>query len=341
MIGILFPGDRAYRPGIGRELHENFSVLGPYETEFSLQTGSTLADTVWYSEATAAGSSAGAKSAAVLAISCGFYQTFMATFPLPSPPVLIGTGTGVLAALVSAGALELSHGVAIALGATAQKSWFQPTDIAVASLDDAVVLRDTDDMLRAVNAIGAEDDDSQLQADALTRLGVEIALEIGPGDTIVSRLRPHVADTMITGALDTSVNAQNFLDTVAVQKYLNLRYLAERALGQLVGTRNRVGGTEGEDAVLVIGKRLRQLLAEQPLPTEPAEALSGRWTDAVVTIIDLWVENGRLKGYSPGEITASLRALENSTLLPVRFLAGYGAEPTSGHRKKEEGILAH
>jgi hypothetical protein len=342
VIGILFPAASAYRPGIGRELHENFDGLGPFAAEYAATTGSSLAADVWYGPEQAPEPAVADRAAAVLAVSCGFHAVFSTAFPLPSAPVLVGSGTGLVAALLCADAIDRADAFAIVRGARPEQSWFRAGRTDVATLEDGAVLREPAQMLAAVRAIGDARSAHREPTEVLAELGVDVAVEIGPGDPLRQQfLAAEGGDVdIVTGSLDSGVNAQTFLDTVAVRKFFNVRFLAERALGQLVGTRNRNGGVESEQAVLDLGKRLRRMVLEDELPTDAESASSGRWDDAIAAIVAIWTENGRVKGYAPGEITESLRALERITLLPVRAIADLGDDRSGTHRRGAE-ILAH
>lgn len=316
-LALVFPGGEAFAPGIGRELFEHHEPMREVARVHDEATGTRLAPNVFHPVGEVRLDDR-QRLAAVVAVSVGFHRVLQSVTEVRGD-VLVGRGVGRLSALVAAEALDLATALEAVLSGLRNVEFAERVGILVSGLDGSPVDRTA--LAEAEQAGWASEPVTRDTWAALAAArDVTAMLEIGPGDEVARLTRQVADDGFVVGALDETANAQAVLDTLSVGKYQNMQFLAERTLGQMVGTRNHRPGTEGQEAIRALAARVKKIVQRGDLPTTPTDAFDA--TDHVSLLVDAWITNGAVKAHSPEAIMQSLRALENMTLLPVRRLAG-------------------
>ncbi|MEV0648307.1 hypothetical protein AB0I28_23880 [Phytomonospora sp. NPDC050363] len=340
-LAVLFPDADSFRVGMGMELFEHRTGMWEAVREHDRVMKTSLADVLWYGVTDAGRLDAAARAAAVLTLTVGFYDVYRTRYRIPGH-VFAGKGVGYLAALVAAGGLELENALRVVRGERTRRKWFRRIARDVLDVAGAEPTREPAAMRRTVGGLAPG---APLDAGALVRRLAEVradtVLEMGPGAALTAAIRPMLPDDVVAGALDSADNAHEVLDNLNVGKFFNPMYVAERALGQIAGTKNRRGTPESTEAVNALSRRVRRLVKEGGATPEPVATVSRGDAGVIRGAVRCWIENGLAKGHRPEEVEASLRRLESECLLPVRRLGGVDEHTykTLWHAEREDGRM--
>ncbi|HEY1176780.1 MAG TPA: hypothetical protein VGF17_11525 [Phytomonospora sp.] len=331
-LAVLFPDADSFHVGMGLELFEQNDAVWEAVREHDRRLTTVLEDALWYGGPDARELGETERATAVLALGVGFYGAFRERYRVPGH-VFVGKGVGYLAALVVAGGLELENALRIVRGERARAKWFRRVARDVFEAAGAAPTRDRASMLRTASGLtpGAPVDAAAL-VERLGEAGADTVLEIGPGTELADAVRPLLPDGVVLGAFDRPRNAHVVLDNLNIGKYFNPRFLAERVLGEIAGTRDRRGTAESRAAVNDLARRVKRLIAEAGLAEDPAPVVSRSDAAVIRTLTRCWMDNGLHKGHTPDEIDAALRALEGELLLPVRRIGGADVHAYAAHR---------
>lgn len=326
-LAIVFPDAESFRHGMAVEAFEHYKCVRKAFSELESVAGRGVTERVMYPRRADEPLPAPIRAAAVLTASVGLYRAYLQTFDVPGQ-VLVGKGTGLLAAMVCAGSLDLKPALRIAAGGTARRSP-RRVSVDVLSVAEGLPLREPKHLAAVVKAmtVGGPWRPAET-ASQLRRLAADTVLEIGPGDLALQALNGALAEQTVRGALDRPGNQSVLTDTLDQRKLFNPAHLAQRVLGVIAGTPDRVDTPQSRAGVRALHQEVRALSAR----TEPTH----RWDTPEVRgqlrwICDAVVRNHQLKGLPEAELAQTLERLERDTLLPVRRMAG----PLASSRRPE------
>lgn len=302
-VALVFGGVDAYRVEMGVELHEHSPPFAESVEAHDAVMPMPLADLLWYPAASAAPPSGLQRAAAVLTIGVGAARVFRSEYEVEVSRYS-GRGVGTVAAAVAADLVSLPEAL----------HWLGTEGVPAGEIRRRIEER------RAGSPILTAYGEPEELLGAAT--DVDAVVDVGPGDVEARLLRRAPGRDVPVGSWDSATDRLRVRDHLNRHPFYNPRYLVERTLGELASTRRTPRTADDHARVTELARSLRTVLRRTDLPTSVVRADTEQVSALIGDAVSTWIENGRSKGHSPAEIVASIAALEDETLLPLRRSLG-------------------
>lgn len=236
-LAVIFPGDESFFPGMGKELHINFSrareLYKALETiikkDIIISLFDDMSDTRLTQEE---------KNLCVFIAQVINYELFTDIYAI-TPKYLITEGIGLLAALVCEKSITLEEAVhIIQAGSSCSNIKSYTKKYSIIEVSKEIHSIKEQDLVRIQNNIYNEAEfDEEACLRRLTEVGVEFLIEIGPNNRLSKELCNKNSEIRCS-YLDVEDDPNWILENLLYKKFFNIQVIINRMFGIAAATKN-------------------------------------------------------------------------------------------------------